>query len=547
MKELTLLFIDDQIGSSTSHQRALVARFDELNQRVGLDFRFCSGQMRSATVVVNDVGLCLDFVAAACEFGSPLLLLDLNFDSGSLNEYGFPAGRDGDLVFGEAIYQAVHARFPSLPVIFVTSKPQSESNFPEVAYLNKESLGSDAFVRCVLQANLLRVDLVRSMVGVPDTHVFASSSMGQCYSNAHLHATSRGSILVRGESGTGKEYLADFIHRSSGRTGRFIAIDVGTTPMALAEAEWFGIEKGTATGVEKRVGKFELANGGTLFLDEIADVDPVLQAKLLRVLETKEFCRVGGREPVAADFKLVCATSRDIAAMVVNGTFREDLFYRIADVTILLPPLRERPEDIRLLANQIVAAACSELGIGNVTLSAEAERYLEGLPLRGNIRELRGLLNRVMAGVSSHAVVQRSSLEQYTQKWPLPDIGRENTQDREYVPGTLATIVGLPHLLPDTDQVATVEALRGAAPKFDSWVLRASTRLVRDALLASRNPVTGRFNRQQAAQLLAGSDRLVGQEPLRLLNRMLQRRVSRPLTQQDCEELVNELPQGVAR
>lgn len=546
MTELTLLVIDDQIGSSTSHQRAFVARFAELNQRVGLDFRFCSGQRRLEKLVENDVALCVDFVAAEYKAGSSLLFLDLNFDSGSLNEFGFPAGREGDAVFGEAIYQAVHQRFPSLPVVFVTSKPQSESNFPEIAYLNKESMGSEAFVRCALQANLLDVAVLRAMIGVPDSHVFASGSMGQCYSNAHLHATSRSSILVRGESGTGKEYLAEFVHRSTGRIGRFIAIDVGTTPMALAEAEWFGIEKGTATGVERRVGKFELANNGTLFLDEIADVAPILQAKLLRVLETREFCRVGGRDPITADFKLVCATSRDVAAMALNGTFREDLYYRISDVTIMVPPLRERPEDIGLLAREIVAATCKELGVGDVTLSSEAERYLEGLQLRGNVRELRALLNRVMAGISSHAVVQRGILERYAQKSTV-ETGRETIRESELAAGNFRTFVDFPSLLAGTDKLSSADALRGIAPKFDSWVLRASKGLVRDALLASRNPVTGRFNKQQAAQLLAGNTRLVGQEPLRLLNRMLKRKVSQPLTQQDCEDIVNDRDVGAAQ
>lgn len=141
MTELTLLVIDDRIGSSTSHQRAFVARFAELNQRVGSTSP--ARGRGNQKLVKTTVDLCVDFIAATeCKAGSSLLFLDLNFDSGSLNEFGFPAGREGDPVFGEAIYRQIHQRFPSsLPVVFVTSKPQSESNFPEIPYLNKESVG----------------------------------------------------------------------------------------------------------------------------------------------------------------------------------------------------------------------------------------------------------------------------------------------------------------------------------------------------------------------------------------------------------------------
>lgn len=541
MIELRLLLLDDQIGDHPSSQRSFIQRFQDLNKRLPLDFRFHTGQIKTPSEVENSVDASIEFVDSNYIAGSTILLLDLNFDSGPLNQFGFPSGTASDINFGERIYEELIARCPALPVVFVTSKPQNETNYPDATYLNKGSVDSDSFIRCVLQANLLSIDLLRFVIGVPELHIFSSKSMGQCYATAYLHASTKSSILLSGESGVGKEFLAEFIHQSTGRAGRFVAVDVGTTPDSLVESEWFGIEKGTATGVEKRIGKFELASGGTLFLDEIADIDLPLQAKLLRVLQTRSVSRVGGREPASVDFKLVCATSRDLRSMVKNGLFREDLYYRIADVTITVSPLRDRPEDIRSLASHVIDSVSRELNISEVSLSPGAERHLMSAPLRGNVRELKSVLSRALAGMSSFGLISENNLEAH---W-----GRERPND---VSGSALDIEhkvrqeGLEQFfsvilqLMDTSTAPKVASLWGISPKLDRMISRISRNLVRQALVASRNPVTSKFNKQRAAQLLVGHDKLAGQNPLRLINRMLGRKSSTPLTQKDCENLVNQ-------
>jgi len=206
-------------------------------------------------------------------------------------------------------------------------------------------------------------------------------------------AASRATILIRGESGTGKELLARAIHYASPRArGPLVAVNAAALPETLLEAELFGIERGVATGVSARPGRFELANGGTLFLDEIGDLTPVLQAKLLRVVQDREVERVGGRQRVLVDVRLITATNRDLEAMLAHGEFRQDLYYRLRVVELTLPPLRERHEDIPLLAQHFVRVHGKRLGRKTLSLSRGALEVLLQHEFRGNVRELENVL-----------------------------------------------------------------------------------------------------------------------------------------------------------
>jgi len=204
------------------------------------------------------------------------------------------------------------------------------------------------------------------------------------------------SVLVRGESGTGKELVAQALHQRSARCAKpFIAVNCAAISKELVESELFGHEKGAFTGADaRRVGKFEAANGGTIFLDEIGDMAPETQAKVLRVLQERSFEPVGGNRVVNVDVRVVAATHRDLEAEVKNGRFREDLYYRLKVVEMTLPPLRERLEDLPLLAERFIHAVAERLNRAPKHCSSPALARLTRHPWRGNVRELRNVIER---------------------------------------------------------------------------------------------------------------------------------------------------------
>lgn len=210
-------------------------------------------------------------------------------------------------------------------------------------------------------------------------------------------APSRSTVLLTGESGTGKEVAANAIHQLSGRRGQFVAVHCAALPAALLESELFGHERGAFTGaVEQKKGRFELADDGTLFLDEIGEIDPQVQVKLLRVLETRAFERLGGTEPIHSGARLIAATNRNLRQMVKEGKFREDLFYRLDVVSIELPPLRERPEDIPVLVRRFLDIFAEENGRGRMEIAPDALEMLCRYSWPGNIRELRNAVERMV-------------------------------------------------------------------------------------------------------------------------------------------------------
>ncbi len=202
------------------------------------------------------------------------------------------------------------------------------------------------------------------------------------------------SVTITGETGTGKELVAKAIHYNSARAAKpFIAVNMAAIPKDLTESELFGHEKGAFTGATfRRIGKFEEANGGTLFLDEIAEMDISLQAKLLRVLQEKEFVRIGSNKPVKTDCRIIVATNQNFQEAVVKGTFRQDLYYRLFGLPIELPPLRERGNDIVILSKHFINEFCTENNLAIKTLSAPAADKLLSYPFPGNIRELKSVI-----------------------------------------------------------------------------------------------------------------------------------------------------------
>ncbi len=225
-----------------------------------------------------------------------------------------------------------------------------------------------------------------------------SEPMKKVFRLVQQAAPSEATVLIQGPSGTGKELVAHAIHNLSPRSrGPFIAVQCGALPDTLLESELFGHEKGAFTGaVSRQIGRFEAADHGTIFLDEISEISAATQVKLLRVLETRSFTRLGGSESITTDIRIVAATNRNLRAYVDEGKFREDLFYRLNVVDIVLPPLRERPGDIPLLVSRFLNEFSAANG-GKVTgITPEAMKYLEAWHWPGNVRELRNTVEKMV-------------------------------------------------------------------------------------------------------------------------------------------------------
>jgi DNA-binding NtrC family response regulator len=225
-----------------------------------------------------------------------------------------------------------------------------------------------------------------------------SKQMEALFRQMEMVAPTRSNVLIVGDSGTGKELVANALHENSPRKdGRFLPINCAAIPSEILESELFGHERGSFTGaIGRKVGKFELADKGTLFLDEIGELPLEMQVKLLRVLETREFMRVGGTETIKVDIRLVAATNVDLETAVERGVFRNDLYYRLKVVTLRIPPLRERREDIPLLANHFLTTFGKENNREGMRFSPDAMRAIVNARWEGNVRELRNVVESLV-------------------------------------------------------------------------------------------------------------------------------------------------------
>jgi len=238
---------------------------------------------------------------------------------------------------------------------------------------------------------------ITSLTDIEDL-IGESDAMMKVLKEVESVAQSNSSVIITGESGTGKELIARAIHSNSSRKYfPLISVHCGALTESLLESELFGHEKGAFTGATfNRKGRFEMADGGTIFLDEIATISSKMQIELLRVLESKTFVRVGGNKEVSSDFRVICATNRDLKTMVKSGTFREDLYYRLNVVNIVIPPLRERVEDIPLLANHFIKKYCTSMSRNLIFIEPSAMKQLEEFEFPGNVRELENMIERAI-------------------------------------------------------------------------------------------------------------------------------------------------------
>jgi DNA-binding NtrC family response regulator len=231
-----------------------------------------------------------------------------------------------------------------------------------------------------------------------DDFIGESDSMKRVFKELESVSKSNSSVIITGESGTGKELIARAIHSNSPRKFfPLISVHCGALTESLLESELFGHEKGAFTGATfNRKGRFEMADGGTIFLDEIATISPKMQIELLRVLEAKTFVRVGGNKEISSDFRVICATNRDLKSMVEKGTFREDLYYRLNVVNINIPPLRERLDDIPLLVSHFIKKYCTSMSRDIISIEPTALEHLKSFEFPGNVRELENMVERAI-------------------------------------------------------------------------------------------------------------------------------------------------------
>ena len=376
---------------------------------------------------------------------------------------------------GIALLQRVAARTPELPVLMLTA----HGSVPLAVEAMKHGAAEFMLKPFDREELLFAIDKAlqgsRARRAAAPEPALAAGMIGQSEALRETHelvrktAASNATVLIRGETGTGKELVARAIHQASARRDKpFVAVNCGALPETLLESELFGYEKGAFTGAARRKpGRVELAHEGTLFLDEIGDVSPPVQVKLLRLLQERSFERVGGTGSVVADVRFIAATHRDLNAMIADGSFRADLFYRLSVVPIWLPPLRARGADVDQLAQHFCALHAAANGRGSITLSARVLERLRAETWPGNVRQLQNLIERLVVLGDGPSI-------------DLPELERELTRD----------------------SVGASAAQGGpAAGALDEHRRRAEGEALRDALRRSAD------NRSLAARLLGISRR----------------------------------------
>jgi len=328
-------------------------------------------------------------------------------------------------VSGDKLLQQLKQRWPDVPVIVISAQNKIATavqllKLGAADYLIKDDNTKDLLWNAVQRLRVtrdLRAQVKQLESQLQDKYDFGRILKGnspvihQLFGLMEKAAQTPVTVSVTGETGTGKELVAKAIHMKSARHKKpFVAVNMAAIPAELLESELFGHEKGAFTSaVARKIGKFEEANGGTLFLDEIGDLNLAIQSKLLRVLQERELQRVGGNERIKLDVRLVTATHKSLAEEVKNGTFREDLYYRIIGLPLVLPPLRERGQDVLYLAKHFVDEFCAEYGKPTLTLAPCALDKLRAYDYPGNVRELKTIVE-LAAVLSNGPVIEASDV-----------------------------------------------------------------------------------------------------------------------------------------
>ncbi|MCA9004094.1 MAG: sigma-54-dependent Fis family transcriptional regulator [Planctomycetaceae bacterium] len=347
-------------------------------------------------------------------------------------------------VSGLDVFREIHQLDRRLPVVFITSS--SESN------LAIEAMQLGAFDYLAKPLDLPKLNQLvqkaietRRLMNIPvalpvgntrsskgDQFVGRSPQMLEVFKSIGRVAAENVNVLIRGESGTGKELVARAIYQHSPRSkDSFMAVNCAALTETLLESELFGYEKGAFTGADRqRIGKFEQCNGGTIFLDEVGDMSQLTQGKVLRLLQEQRFERVGGNKTIETDVRIIAATNRNLEEMVKAGSFREDLFYRLNGMTISLPPLRERGDDIALLVEHYLNEACYEMGRTETEgVSSEALELMIQYPWPGNVRELQSVVRQSLLKSTSPIIVPSFLPDELSRRFNTQAVSLESHSD----------------------------------------------------------------------------------------------------------------------
>ena len=398
---------------------------------------------------------------------------------------------------GLETFKAIHRLDPKLPVVMMTAFGTTDTviesikdgvfdfilkpfDIPAMLGVIAKALDTAKFTRNPVDMNIAP-DRVMN-----ETIIGQSPAMQDVYKAIGRVAPTDATALIRGESGTGKELVARAVYQYSKRALKpFQVINCVAIPESLLESELFGHEKGAFTGAShKKIGKVEQANGGTIFLDEIGDMPLNLQSKLLRLLQDKQIERLGSRDPISVDVRIIAATNRDLEAAIAEGSFREDLYYRLKVVTIQLPALGRRRDDIPLLAEYFLARYAAAQGLDNPGITPEAIEFLSGYPWPGNVRQLGNVIQKALIfnrGAPLTADDIATTLDPQRdypdQSEPVPSPQAENHQHLEQMVRSILEEEQLPN-------------------RFDVLMDRIAAIMIREALVKTRG------NRSEAAKLL---------------------------------------------
>jgi two-component system nitrogen regulation response regulator GlnG len=369
---------------------------------------------------------------------------------------------------GLAVHEAIRALDARIPVIFLTSESSADATIQAMRqgafeYLRKPldlprlQAAMEGALDVVQRRHLASVPSGAEGAGTAEAFVGQSDAMLEAYKAIGLVSSLNVPVLITGETGTGKDVAARAVHAHSARASRrFLALNCAAIPENLLESELFGHERGAFTGADRRqLGKFEQCDGGTLLLDEIGDMPLSLQAKILRVLQEQSFQRLGGSETIHTNVRVIAATHRDLRALVAEGRFRADLYYRLAVCAIRLPPLRERGDDLSLLAHHFLGCYSRELGRDVRLIAPEAMARLRAYHWPGNVRELQSVLKQALLRASGLVLVPAVLPDLHASAPASERSTFGSPSERATVASTLDDIIDL-HLNPEMNDLYAV-------------------------------------------------------------------------------------------